>query len=302
MKIAMIGLGKMGANMTTRLLRAGHAVVAYDRSPDAVAEAAAGGAIPANSLDDLVQQLTPPRVVWVMVPSGAPTQSTIDDLAQRLSPGDTVIDGGNSHYVDSLAAAERLKPHGIHFVDAGTSGGVWGLEVGYSLMIGGDEAAVAPLTPIFETLAPAPDRGWGHVGPVGAGHFTKMIHNGIEYGMMQAFAEGLSIMRAKKEFGLDLAEVTRIWQDGSVVRSWLLDLIHDALAEDQALEDIAAYVPDSGEGRWTVFEAINLNISAPVITTALERRIRSREDGYTDKLLSIMRHAFGGHSVKKTGE
>ncbi|MBK9123013.1 MAG: decarboxylating 6-phosphogluconate dehydrogenase [Chloroflexi bacterium] len=302
MKIAMIGLGKMGANMTTRLIRAGHSVVAYDRNHEAVTLAAAGGAVPADGLDEVVQQLDAPRAVWLMVPAGAPTQSTIDDLAQRLSPGDTIIDGGNSNYADSMAAAERLKPLGIHFVDVGTSGGVWGLKVGYSLMIGGDDAAVAALTPIFKALAPAPDRGWGHVGPAGAGHFTKMIHNGIEYGMMQAFAEGLSIMRAKKEFGLDLAEITRIWQDGSVVRSWLLDLIHDALTEDQALEDIAAYVPDSGEGRWTVFEAINLNISAPVITTALERRIRSREDGYTDKLLSVMRNAFGGHAVKKAGD
>lgn len=302
MQLGMVGLGKMGANMTTRLLRNGHTIVAHDRSAEAVARAAAAGARPANSLEDLVAQLDAPRAVWVMVPSGAPTASTVESLAALLSPGDTVIDGGNSNYQHSIALAGSLKSRGLHFVDVGTSGGVWGLDNGYSLMIGGDPAPVARLTPIFESLAPSPELGWGHVGPSGAGHFAKMVHNGIEYGMMQAFAEGLSIMRAKTEMGFDLAEVTRIWQHGSVVRSWLLDLTHDALTRDTKLEDIAAFVPDSGEGRWTVFEAINLNVSAPVITASLERRIRSREDGYTDKLLSVMRNAFGGHAVKKEGE
>lgn len=299
MELGMVGLGKMGANMTTRLLQGGHRVVVTDLSADAIKVAESGGAIGANDLSALITTLSAPRAVWVMVPAGNPTEQTVMALGELLQPGDTIIDGGNSWYKDSVRRAETLKAKGIHFVDVGTSGGIWGLKEGYSLMIGGDQAAVERLRPIFETLAPAPDKGWGYVGPSGAGHFTKMVHNGIEYGMMQAFAEGLSIMRAKTDFALDLADVTRIWQDGSVVRSWLLDLIQDALSRDQKLEDIAAYVPDSGEGRWTVFEAIDLNVSAPVITASLERRIRSREDGYTDKLLSVMRNQFGGHAIKR---
>jgi 6-phosphogluconate dehydrogenase len=302
MQLGMIGLGKMGANMTTRLIRGGHTVAVYDQSAEAVAKSAAGGAVAASSLADLVTKLDAPRAVWVMVPAGDPTLNTVRALADLLSEGDTIIDGGNSFYGNSVMLSQELAAKGLHFVDVGTSGGVWGLDNGYSLMIGGDEAAVARLTPIFQTLAPSAERGWGRVGPSGAGHYAKMVHNGIEYGMMQAFAEGLSILRAKQEFGFDLSEVTRIWQDGSVVRSWLLDLIQGALERDEALEDIAAYVPDSGEGRWTVFESIHLNVSAPVITASLERRIRSREDGYTDKLLSVMRNAFGGHAVKKAGE
>ena len=302
MQLGMIGLGKMGANMTTRLSRGGHTVVVYDQNAEAIAKSAAGGAVPAASLAEMVAQLDAPRTVWVMVPAGDPTLSTVRALAELLEAGDTVIDGGNSFYGNSVMLGQELSAKELHFVDVGTSGGVWGLDNGYSLMIGGEVNAVARLSPIFQTLAPSAETGWGRVGPSGAGHYSKMIHNGIEYGMMQAFAEGLSILRAKKEFEFDLSEVTRIWQDGSVVRSWLLDLIQDSLERDEKLEDIAAYVPDSGEGRWTVFESINLNVSAPVITASLERRIRSREDGYTDKLLSIMRNAFGGHAVKKAGE
>jgi len=302
MQLGMIGLGKMGANMTTRLSRGGHTVVVYDQNAEAIAKSAAGGAVPAASLAEVVSQLDAPRTVWVMVPAGDPTLSTVRALAELLEAGDTVIDGGNSFYGNSVMLGQELSAKELHFVDVGTSGGVWGLDNGYSLMIGGEVNAVARLSPIFQTLAPSAETGWGRVGPSGAGHYSKMIHNGIEYGMMQAFAEGLSILRAKKEFEFDLSEVTRIWQDGSVVRSWLLDLIQDSLERDEKLEDIAAYVPDSGEGRWTVFESINLNVSAPVITASLERRIRSREDGYTDKLLSIMRNAFGGHAVKKAGE
>jgi len=302
MQLGMIGLGKMGANMTTRLSHGGHTVVVYDQNAEAIAKSAAGGAVPAASLAEVVSQLDAPRTVWVMVPAGDPTLSTVRALAELLEAGDTVIDGGNSFYGNSVMLGQELSAKGLHFVDVGTSGGVWGLDNGYSLMIGGEVNAVARLSPIFQTLAPSAETGWGRVGPSGAGHYSKMIHNGIEYGMMQAFAEGLSILRAKKEFEFDLSEVTRIWQDGSVVRSWLLDLIQDSLERDEKLEDIAAYVPDSGEGRWTVFESINLNVSAPVITASLERRIRSREDGYTDKLLSIMRNAFGGHAVKKAGE
>jgi len=302
MQLGMIGLGKMGANMTTRLSRGGHTVVVYDQNAEAVAKSAAGGAIAAASLAEVVAKLDAPRVVWVMVPSGDPTLSTVRALADLMQRGDTIIDGGNSFYGNSVMLGQELGEKGLQFVDVGTSGGVWGLDNGYSLMIGGDPDTVTRLAPIFQTLAPSAITGWGYVGASGAGHYSKMIHNGIEYGMMQAFAEGLSILRAKQEFAFDLSEVTRIWQDGSVVRSWLLDLIQDSLERDEKLEDIAAYVPDSGEGRWTVFESINLNVSAPVITASLERRIRSREDGYTDKLLSVMRNAFGGHTVKKAGE
>ena len=303
MKLGMVGLGKMGANMTTRLVEGGHEVVVTDLNPNAVENAEKGGAIASTGLEDLVNKLDAPRIVWVMVPSGNPTESTVTALGELVEAGDIIIDGGNSNYKDTMRRGEALKKKGIHYVDVGTSGGVWGLKEGYSMMIGGDEEAVQSLTPIFETFAPAVDKGWGRVGPSGAGHFVKMVHNGIEYGMMQAFAEGFAIMKKKEAFDLDLAEVSRTWLHGSVVRSWLLDLIHDALKDDQQLEDIAAYVPDSGEGRWTVFEAIDLNVSAPVITAALQERIRSRdENSYTDKLLSVMRNQFGGHAVKKSGD
>jgi 6-phosphogluconate dehydrogenase len=302
MDIGMIGLGKMGANMTTRLLGGGHRVVVYDRSPEVVAASAAGGATPVESLEAMVQALPAPRAVWVMVPSGAPTESTVTALADLLAAGDTVIDGGNSNYKDSMRRSAALAERGIHFVDAGTSGGVWGLKEGYSLMIGGDEAAVERLRPIFATLAPAPDRGWARMGPSGSGHFVKMIHNGIEYGMMQAYAEGFSILKHKTEFGLDLAAIAEVWRQGSVVRSWLLDLTANALAENPAMQGIAPYVTDSGEGRWTVAEAIDLDVPAPVITLALIQRLRSRdEESYADRLLSAMRNQFGGHAVKKEG-
>jgi 6-phosphogluconate dehydrogenase len=301
MQIAMIGLGRMGANMATRLGRGGHDVVGYDQSPDAAARAATAGAEAASSLDDVVERLRAPRAVWVMVPAGEPTETTVLSLGKRLDRGDVVIDGGNSNYKDSMRRAARLAERGIAFVDAGTSGGIWGLDEGYSLMIGGDADAVARLRPIFETLAPAPDRGWAHVGPSGAGHFVKMVHNGIEYGMMQAYAEGFSILRHKEEFGLDLAAVAELWRHGSVVRSWLLDLAARALAEDQTLEAIAPYVSDSGEGRWTVAEAIDLDVPAPVITLALIQRLRSRdEESFADRLLAALRNQFGGHAVKQT--
>jgi 6-phosphogluconate dehydrogenase len=306
MRIGMVGLGRMGANMTARLLRGGHEVVAFDRDPAAVARAAGGGATGADSLEDLARRLGDgPRVAWVMVPAGPPTEQTVDALAALLAPGDVVVDGGNSNYQDSVRRGAALAARGVRFVDAGTSGGVWGLAEGYALMVGGDDAAVAALRPALETLAPAPDRGWGHVGPVGAGHFTKMIHNGIEYGMMQALAEGFAIMRHKTAFGdaphaLDLAQVAEIWRHGSVVRSWLLDLAARALQEDQALSDIAPVVGDSGEGRWTVAEAIALDVPAPVITHALIARLRSRDaEGYGDRLLSALRNQFGGHAVTK---
>ncbi len=300
MQLGMVGLGKMGKNMTARLISGGHELIVTDVNAEAVTAAAQLGAIATTALSELVLRLAPPRAVWVMVPSGEPTETTVRQLGQLLSHGDIIIDGGNSFYKDSMRRAHELGEKGIYFVDVGTSGGIWGLKEGYSLMIGGERAIVDHLAPIFQTLAPAPDKGWGYVGPSGAGHFVKMIHNGIEYGMMQALAEGFAILKAKAEFDLDLADIAHIWQYGSVIRSWLLDLTKDALEAGQELADVAPYVPDSGEGRWTVFEAIDLNVSAPIITESLLRRIRSREeDAYTDKLLAVMRNQFGGHAIKR---
>jgi 6-phosphogluconate dehydrogenase len=302
MKIGMVGLGKMGANMTTRLIRGGHEVAVYDRSADAVQTAAKGGAVAEGSLEALVKSLDAPRAVWVMVPSGDPTEQTVRALGELLSAGDAIIDGGNSNYKDTMRRGEMLKQKGIDYVDAGTSGGVWGLQEGYALMVGGDEKAVERLRPIFETLAPAKDRGWGRVGPSGSGHFVKMVHNGIEYGLMQAYAEGFSILKHKEAFALDLAQVAEIWRTGSVVRSWLLDLTARALHENPAMNGIAPYVSDSGEGRWTVAEAVDLDVPAPVITLSLIQRLRSRdEESYADRLLSAMRNQFGGHAIKKEG-
>lgn len=300
MQLGMVGLGRMGANMTTRLIRGGHTVAVFDQNPGAVAIAAAeGGANGSDSLVDLVSKLSAPRAVWVMVPSGDPTESTIAALAAVLAPGDTIVDGGNSNYKESMRRGVELAARGITFIDVGTSGGIWGLTEGYALMIGGEAAAVARLNPIFATLAPAADRGWGHVGPSGAGHFTKMIHNGIEYGMMQAYAEGFSILQHKSELKLDLAQIAELWRHGSVVRSWLLDLTALALKDNPTMRGIAPYVSDSGEGRWTVAEAIDLDVPAPVITLSLLQRLRSRDaESFADKLLSAMRNQFGGHAIK----
>ena len=303
MDISMVGLGKMGANMVKRLLLGGHRVVAYDINEDAIQAAEKAGAEGARTLAEVVEKLAPPRSVWVMVPSGQITENTIEEISNHLSPGDTVIDGGNSNYKDSMRRAEELSKKGLNFIDVGTSGGVWGLTEGYSMMVGGDQGVVDRHRPIFETLAPANDLGWGYVGPSGAGHFVKMIHNGIEYGLMQAYAEGFGIMKAKGEFELDLHQIAEIWRYGSVVRSWLLDLTSAALAEDQDLAGIKAWVQDSGEGRWTVFEAIDLDVSAPVITAALQRRLRSRRDQpFSDKLLATLRKQFGGHAVQQVEE
>jgi 6-phosphogluconate dehydrogenase len=301
MDLAMVGLGKMGMNMATRLVRGGHRVIGYARTAATVEEAIQNGAEGAHSLEEVVSKLNPPRVVWVMVPAGQVTDDTIERLSNLLSEGDTVIDGGNSNYKDSVLHASMLEPKGIEFVDCGTSGGIWGLTEGYSLMIGGKPEVVEKLHPIFETLAPGADKGWGHVGPHGAGHYVKMVHNGIEYGMMQAFAEGFSILKAKKEFGMDLAQISHIWQHGSVVRSWLLDLAARALDEDTELTDIRPWVADSGEGRWTVFESIDLDVPAPVITLALQMRFASRdEENYTARMLAALRNQFGGHAIKKS--
>jgi len=300
MDLAMIGLGKMGGNMTTRLLRGGHRVVAHARSEDSVLAAEANGAVGARSLDEVVARLYPPRVAWLMVPAGEATETTLHGLFDRLSPGDTIIDGGNSNYKDTIRRAALVKERGLDFVDCGTSGGVWGLTEGYSLMIGGEKPVVDRLRPIFATLAPAADAGWGHVGPPGAGHFVKMVHNGIEYGMMQALAEGFEVLKSKREFGLDVHQIATLWQRGSVVRSWLLDLTAAALEEDPELAGIKGWVADSGEGRWTVSEAIDLDVPAPVITLSLLMRLASRqEESFSAKLLAAMRNQFGGHDVKK---
>jgi len=299
MELGMIGLGRMGANMTERLVRAGHRVVGFDPKEEARQRMADKGAEPAATLDALAAKLPPPRAVWMMVPAGAITDATVESLGPLLQAGDTLIDGGNSNYKDTLRRAATLAPSNIHYIDCGTSGGVWGLAEGYSLMIGGDEEPVKRLRPIFAALAPAADRGWGRVGPVGSGHFAKMIHNGIEYGLMQAYAEGFAIMQHKREFGLDLHQVAEIWRYGSVVRSWLLDLTAHALEQNPALHGIAPYVEDSGEGRWTVNEAIDLDVPAPVITLSLLERLRSRDaDSFADKLLAAMRNEFGGHAIK----
>ena len=300
MDIGMIGLGKMGANMVARLLQGGHKVVAYDINEASVQAVEKLGATGARTLDELIENLQSSRSIWVMVPSGKITGETIESVADKLSLGDTIIDGGNSNYKDTVLRGAELVARGIHYIDVGTSGGIWGKTEGYSMMIGGDKEIVERHRPIFETLAPSPQKGWGHVGPVGAGHFVKMIHNGIEYGMMQAYAEGFEILRAKQEFGLSLSQIAEIWQHGSVIRSWLLDLTANALSEDENLTGIKAWVPDSGEGRWTVFEAIDLDVAAPVITMSLQRRIRSRDDEpFADKLIAAMRNKFGGHAVKK---
>jgi 6-phosphogluconate dehydrogenase len=300
MQLGLIGLGKMGGNMAERLRLAGHQVVGFDFSADAVAKLTASGNLGVSSLEDLAANLKGRRAIWIMVPQGKPVDDTIAKLEALIGPGDILIDGGNSNYKDSQRRHAEVTAKGFQFVDVGTSGGIWGLKEGYSMMIGGDEEPVEYLTPIFEALAPARDKGWGHVGPAGAGHFVKMVHNGIEYGMMQAYAEGFTIMETKKELGLSLPQISQIWRYGSVVRSWLLDLTADALSKNPTLEGLEAFVEDSGEGRWTVMEAIDLNVSAPVITESLMRRIRSREqNNFTDRMLAIMRNEFGGHAVKK---
>ncbi len=300
MELAIVGLGKMGGNMAERLLLGGHKVVGVDPSAEAAARLKAKGGVHASSIAEAAGMLKGPRHVWLMIPAGKPVDEAIAAVLPALSAGDTIIDGGNSNYKDSQRRGRELTARGIHFVDCGTSGGVWGLKNGYSMMIGGPKEAVERMRPIFETLAPGKSEGWGHVGPTGSGHFVKMVHNGIEYGMMQAFAEGFAIMHKKAEFGLDMAQIATIWQVGSVVRSWLLDLTAEALRQDQTLADIKPYVNDSGEGRWTVAEAIDLDVAAPVITQSLMTRLRSRDsECYGERMLAVMRNAFGGHAMQK---
>jgi len=302
MELGMIGLGRMGANMAQRLHRGGIGVTGFDPGQAARERMAGAGVATAASLEALVQAMPAPRALWLMVPAGA-GDALLDQLLPLLSPDDLVVDGGNSWYRDSLRRAQRCQQARVAFVDCGTSGGVWGLQEGYCLMLGGEPAALARLTPALRVLAPAAERGWAHVGPVGAGHFCKMVHNGIEYGMMQAYAEGFALMQKKREFDLDLAQVAETWRHGSVVRSWLLDLAADALRHNPQLEGIAPYVQDSGEGRWTVSEAIELDVSAPVITLSLLERLRSREaNSFADRMLAQMRSGFGGHAVKAVND
>jgi 6-phosphogluconate dehydrogenase len=300
MQLGMIGLGKMGAFMSERLMKAGHQVVGFDRDAAAVAKVKSAGAEGADSLASMVSKLSAPRAVWMMVPAGKPVDDTIADLVKILAPGDTIIDGGNSYYRDSQRRAAGLRDKKISYVDAGTSGGVWGLKEGYSLMVGGDEDVVARLAPIFQALAPAADKGWGRVGPCGAGHFVKMVHNGIEYAIMQGYAEGFDLMRHKTEMQLNLTQIAEIWRFGSVVRSWLLDLSADALTHNPQMEGIEAFVTDSGEGRWTAIEGIELGVPMPALSAALDARLRSQDPApFADKLLAMMRHEFGGHAVKE---
>jgi 6-phosphogluconate dehydrogenase len=292
----MIGLGRMGANMTTRLIRGGHQVVAYDRDPAAVQRSAGDGATGASALQDLVSKLTPPRAIWIMVPAGPPTDSTVDELLTLLQPGDAIIDGGNSRWTDSKDRYARCKAKGVAFVDAGTSGGVWGLENGYCLMVGGDDDAVKRVEPIFLTLAP--EGGYAHVGPSGAGHFSKMVHNGIEYGMLAAYGEGFEILE-KSEYKYDLHQLASIWRYGSVIRSWLLELLELALRADPTLAKVKGWVADSGEGRWTVQAAIDEGVPAPVITMSLLSRFVSRQDeSFSAKVIAALRNEFGGHAIK----
>jgi 6-phosphogluconate dehydrogenase len=291
----------MGANMTRRLIAAGHRLVVYDRDKSAVASMVAEGATGADSLTEITSKLSVPRAIWIMVPSGDAVDETIASLSGSLAKGDILIDGGNSNYHDSVRRAASARQLGFEYLDVGTSGGIWGLKEGYSLMIGGTSGAVERLRPIFESLAPAPNRGWAHMGPSGAGHYAKMVHNGIEYGMMQSFAEGFALLEKKKEFGFDLAKVAESWRHGSVVRSWLLDLTAEALRENPTLHGIGAQVADSGEGRWMVAEAIASDVPCPVITLSLLERIRSRvSDSFGNRMLAIMRNKFGGHAIQKS--
>ncbi len=300
MQIGIIGLGKMGGGIARRLHRAGHTPVGFDLDQKERDELAADGIGTAASIEGLADTLEAPPIYWLMVPAGKVVDKVLADLKPHLHEGCIVVDGGNSFYKDSMRRAEEMKEDvGAHYIDCGVSGGVWGLEGGYCLMVGGDDEPVEYLRPVFETLAPAPDKGWGHMGPSGSGHFVKMVHNGIEYGLMQAYAEGFALMTAKEEFGLDTVEISQVWQHGSVIRSWLLELVERALEEDgPGLDEIAPYVADSGMGRWTVKEALDLNVPAPVLTTSLIERIQSRDDrAFYSRLLAALRNQFGGHAL-----
>ena len=297
MEIGFVGLGKMGMNMVTRLQRDRHRVVVYDRTAELIKQAEGQGCVGASSPAELVSKLATPRALWIMVPSGAPTEETVRTVAALLQAGDVIIDGGNTRFHDDVRRAAELKKKSIHYIDAGTSGGVWGLKLGYCLMIGGEKDVVMRLEPIFKTLAP--ENGWGYMGSHGAGHYVKMVHNGIEYSMMQGYAEGFELM-SKSEYNLDLAKIADLWMHGSVVRSWLLELAAGALEQDPKLEGLKGYVPDSGEGRWMILDAIEKDVPVPTLTTALFTRFRSRqEQSFAEKMLAALRNAFGGHAVRR---
>ena len=303
MEIGLVGLGRMGANMARRLILGGHRVVTYDLDAEAVTASGQFGAEGASSLASLVSTLSPPRAVWLMLPHGKPTEDTIASVSPLLSPGDAILDGGNANYKDSMRRASDLAAQSLDFIDVGTSGGIWGLTNGFCLMVGGPNAAVKRLEPAFRTLSPTEESGYSHVGPSGAGHFVKMVHNGVEYALMEAYAEGFELLSAKEDFDLDLAAIAETWRHGAVVRSWLLDLAAAALKEDPRLESLQAFVEDSGEGRWTVQESVDLGVPLPAITAALQQRFRSRQDGPLGaKVLAALRQQFGGHAVRRTGE
>ena len=301
MEIGMVGLGRMGGNMAERIGRQGHRVVGYDRDPDALRDAHGRGLETASSLEDLASKLGAPRTIWLMVPSGAPTEGSVSALAQVMAKGDILVDGGNSNYKDSMRRGADLQGQGIEMIDVGTSGGIWGLSEGYCLMVGGSEQLFKRLEPIFQALAPTPDLGYGHMGPLGAGHFVKMVHNGIEYGLMQAYAEGFELLKAKERFNLNLAQIAQVWSHGSVIRSRLMDFAAEVLEEDPGFTSVQAFVEDTGEGRWAVEESVELAVPLPVITSALQARFRSRqEQPFSFKLLAALRRKFGGHMVKTT--
>lgn len=301
MQIGVVGLGKMGGNIARRLMKGKHEVSVFDLNQDSVKELVAQGAKGSNSLEELVKSLPQPRTLWIMVPAGDPVDATIEKLLPHLDADDTLVEGGNSDYRESMRRAELVAEKQVNYLDVGTSGGVWGLENGYAMMIGGKSEIVERHRPAFECLAPAPDKGWNYMGPNGAGHFVKMVHNGIEYGLMQAYAEGFALMKSKEEFGLDMHKIAKTWQHGSVVRSWLLDLTVNALEEEPELDHIAAYVPDSGMGRMTVREGVDQRIPLPVITAALYERFQSRIEGsFAYKMLSALRNQFGGHAMKSS--
>ena len=303
MELGLVGLGRMGANMARRLTTGGHRVVTYDVNAEAVATSAGFGSEGAGSLEELVSRLSPPRAVWLMLPIGPPTEDTITALAPLLTPGDLLLDGGNANYKDSIRRGKELSGRGIEFIDIGISGGIWGLAHGFCLMVGGPDAAVNRMEPAFRSLTPSEDVGYCHFGPSGAGHFVKMVHNGVEYAIMQSYAEGFELLAAKEEFDLDLSAVAETWLHGSVVRSWLLELAAAALKDDPGLEHLQAFVEDSGEGRWTVQESVDLAVPIPAITAALQQRFRSRQDGPLGaKLLAALRQQFGGHAVRRSGE
>ena len=297
MDIGFIGLGKMGMNMVTRLRQKDHRVVVYDRAADLIKQAEQQGCVASSSLEDMVSKLSKPRAIWIMVPSGQPTEETVQAVGTLLDPDDVIIDGGNTNFHDDVRRASDLKKRGVHYLDAGTSGGIWGLQIGYCLMVGGEEAAVKRLALIFTTLAP--ENGWAHMGGVGSGHYVKMVHNGIEYSMMQGYAEGFELM-AKSEYNLNLGKIADLWMHGSVIRSWLLELAAGALKEDPRLKGLKGYVQDSGEGRWMIMDAIEKSVPVPTLSSALFTRFRSRqEESFAEKMLAALRNAFGGHSVKR---